>query len=279
MHLESLTLALAFATFTPANALLYANRRSFLLIHGKGTSAGAFANSPTAAGAKDFIAGVPRRPDQGTGFVPLNWQYVAVDAGTEDGSWWQGSDLRGMEASVATVEAAIEEGEGSITGLVGHGQGGLVAAVVAARAALGLGPVGTASSKSLDPTALKFAVICGAAMPEAGTYADLLRQMRDSRDAGIRTLHCLSEDDPTSQLGKELAACFPNAETLWHGRGAAMPDRSWWKETKAFPDRATGVYRYVDQYTVASSDTPTDFATPTNAYTPTTLPTPTPTVT
>ena len=76
-----------------------------------------------------------------------------------------------------------------------------------------------------------------------------------------------------------LSSCFPNAEILWHGRGAAMPDRSWWKETKAFPDRATGVYRYVDQYTVASSDTPTDFATPTNAYTPSTLPTPTPTVT
>jgi hypothetical protein len=254
------------------SAMQYGNRRSFIILHGSGTSAGAFINSPTAAGAKDFLTGVPRRPDQGSGKVPLNWQYVAVDAGTAEGNWWEDGDdaLKGMDASVAAVEAAIEEEQGAISGIIGHGQGGLVAAIVAARAALGEGPVGTASGKSLSNTALQFAVICGATMPSDGPYAALLHRLRDAGDGVlIQTLHCLSKTDPNRPLlGEELAACFPAAELLWHDRGAAMPDRSWWKLTRAFPDRALGIRRYVDQFSIARTDTPMDFTTPANEHTP-----------
>ena len=84
--------------------------------------------------------------------------------------------------------------------------------------------------------------------------AHFMPSTNDSADASIKTLHCLSGADPASPSGEELAACFaPSAELLWHERGIAMPDRSWWRETLAFPDRATGWKRYVDQYTVATS--------------------------
>ena len=264
----------------PVDALQYANRRHFLLLHGSGTSAGAFVNSPTAAGAKKFLSGVPRRPDQGNGFVPLNWQYSAIDAGTANGEWWTGANYKGLEDAVANVEAEIVAQQGAITGIIGHEQGGLVAAIVAARAALGEGPVASASATSLSNTALKFAVICGASMPDAGPYAELLCRLRDTFGRDIQTLHCLSEADPTHARGEELAACFDGAEILWHGRGTAMPDKTWWKATQAFPDRATGVMRFVDQFTVARTNTPVDFVTPTNEFTPepTPLPTPEPTI-
>ena len=269
----------ALVLIVPVESVLnsYANRRSFLLVHGSGSSASAFPNSPTASGAKNFLSGVPRRPDQGgmAGIIPLNWQYYAVDAGSTDGSWWQGDDYSGMAAAIAEVEAAIEEKQGAITGIVGHGQGGLVAACVAARAALGEGPLCTASAKSLSPSALKFAIVCGAQMPQSGPYVDLLMRLQQSRDATIQSLHCMSQADDASELSQELASCFPSAELLWHDRGVAMPDKSWWKETRAFPDRCLGKMRYVDQYTVARTDTPTTFTTPTNSHTPTALPVPT----
>jgi pimeloyl-ACP methyl ester carboxylesterase len=275
---ERTTRALMLFTLVPfVTSLQYANRRHFLLLHGSGTSAGAFVNSPTAAGAKNFLQGVPRRPDQGNGFVPLNWQYSAVDAGTPNGDWWQGDGYKGLDDAVAEVEAAIEAEQGAITGIIGHEQGGLVAAIVAARAALGMGPVASASASSLSGTALKFAVICGAGMPDAGPYAALLGRMRDTPGADIQTLHCLSEADPAYTRGEELASCFTSAEILWHNRGTAMPDKSWWKATQAFPDRATGVMRFVDQFTVARTNTPVGFTTPTNEFTPTALPTEEPT--
>ena len=33
--------------------------RRMLLLHGSGTTAGAFVNSPTASGARDFLSGIP----------------------------------------------------------------------------------------------------------------------------------------------------------------------------------------------------------------------------
>lgn len=234
------------------DALQYTNRRIFLLLHGSGTSAGAFPNSPTASGAKGFLSGVPRRPDHGAGLVPLNWQFKTLDAGSNDGSWWEGDTYKRLDASVAAVEAAIEAERGQISGIIGHEQGATVAAIVAARAALGECPV------DLN---LEFAVLCGAAMPTAQPYVDLLDRLRESGHPSIQTLHCLSKSDEASPLGKELAERFPSGEILWHDRGNAMPEKSWWKLTKAFPDRATGILRYVDQFSISKTLTPSTWRT------------------
>ena len=123
-------------------------------------------------------------------------------------------------------------------GLDGHEQGGLNAALVAARAAL-----------CESPRALKFAVICGAEMPAPNTeWSSLLHRLRDSPDASIETLHCLSRSAAagSSDREEELAACVaPAAEILWHDGGNAMPGPSWWKESAGFPDRATGRTQHV----------------------------------
>lgn len=55
-------------------------------------------------------------------------------------------------------------------------QGATVAALIAARSALGEG------------TALQFAVMCGAVMPTHKPYAELLHRLRDSDAASIPTL-------------------------------------------------------------------------------------------
>ena len=207
--------------------------RRFLLLHGSGTTAEAFVNSPTAAGAKDFILGLPpRRRD------PNPWCYTALDAGSADGTWYDDQNgLKGLEEAVQVVEDAIEAEQ--MAGIVGHEQGGLVAALVAARASLGVGP-----------RCLQFAVISGAAMPDNESHwAELLTALRDAQEApSVRTLHCLSQSNPVTspELGAKLADCFgSSAEILWHDRGKAMPGRSWWKETKGFPDRAVGRKEYV----------------------------------
>jgi len=220
-------------------SLQYSQARKMLLIHGSGSSRGAFVNSPTDRGAQGFISGVPCRQDAGSSQVPRNWQYAAIDAGSNDGTWYD-ADGKRLDASVKAVESFIEAQQGQIAGIVGHEQGGLVAAIVAARAALGEGPL-----------TLSFAIICGASMPAAKAYTDLLHRLSDSPGASVPTLHCLSESDAASASGAELASCFePTAEILWHTRGNAMPDRSWWKSTMAYPDRAVGFKRYVDQYTI-----------------------------
>ena len=122
-------------------------------------------------------------------------------------------------------------------GIVGHEQGGLLAAVIAAKVALGMGP-----------KTLKFAVISGAAMPQSGPMATLLQAARDAPGASdIQTLHCLSTSNPVTPyaLSEELAACFPSSELLWHDNGKALPGNTWWKECNGFPDRATGRTEYV----------------------------------
>jgi len=201
-----------------------ATPRRMVLLHGSGTSAGAFVNSPTKYGAKEFLLGVPRRTDAGN-VAPPNWLYEALDALSAEGEWWQGGGkYTGIEASIAAVEDQIRE-FGAV-GLVGHEQGATLAAIVAARSALGEGPP------------LKFAVICGGEMPSAGKYADLLHRLRDST-AAIPTLHCYDRSE--GALAEELAACFaPSDEVLLHDRGVAMPDRNWWLETKGYPERITG---------------------------------------
>ena len=211
----------------------------FLLLHGSGTSAGAFVNSPTAKGAKEFLQGVPSRVDAGGILIPPNWQYTAIDAASSDGGWWTG-DYKGLEASIAFVEDAIVSN--AAVGLIGHEQGATLAALVAARASLGLGPP------------LKFAVVCGADMPTAGSLgADLLESLKKTMpEDAIPTLHCISSANtavPTEDA-KMLAARFgESAEILWHDNGAAMPSRTWWEETQGYPDRCIGSNRWVTQFT------------------------------
>ena len=148
--------------------------RRFVLLHGSGTSAGAFTVSPTAAGGKNFLEGVPRRTDAGS-VAPPNWLYAAVDSGSSDGSWFEENTFKRLDIAIAAVEEAIED-FGAV-GVIGHEQGATVAALVAARSALGEGP------------ALQFAIICGAAMPTHEPYAELLQQLRDSDAASIPTLY------------------------------------------------------------------------------------------
>ena len=211
--------------------------RRFLLLHGRGTTAGAFLNSATARGAKEFLSGVPRRVDAGGILIPPNWQYSAVDAGTADGGWWANDNFDGLEPSIAAVESAIVANQA--VGIIGHEQGAVVAALCAARSALGEG------------APLKFAIICGARMPTADVYVELLQRLRDTPGASIPTLHCMSKTDGVHppESAEELATCFaPSAEILWHERGSAMPPRGWWEQTQAFPERVTGGNRWVTQF-------------------------------
>ena len=171
-----------------------------------------------------------------------NWQFESVDADSAEGGWWGDDgdvDRRGVDASVARVEAALAEHEA--IGLVGFEQGGALAAVVAARATLREGPP------------IEFAVVCGSAMPPQ--CSDLFERLRAAvaassssspdQDGGaapiVPTLHYLSATDavnPPSE-GEALAACFgPTAEVLWHDRGSAMPGKEWWSQSDAFLERA-----------------------------------------
>ena len=203
-----LSLAATLIALVDANVL---PTKTLLMLHGSGQTSSAFLISPTKRGAKHFLSGMPW-PNR----FKLNWKYKAIDAGNAEGSW-----MEDVDASVAAIEMAIEE-EG-ISGLVGFEEGGTVAAVVAARKA----------------TRLKFAVICAAAMPTDASHTALLNQLRDSPDATIPTLHCLSKADSMSAQGEALAACFaPGGELLWHEGGAAMPPRDWWSLSGAFPERA-----------------------------------------
>ena len=231
-----LVLVAAAAASAPIGA---ESSRRFLLLHGTGSSAGAFVNSPTARGAKEFLSGVPRRVDANSILVPPNWQYMAIDACNSDGDWWSGGDsFTGIGASIAAVEDAVVSSQS--VGIIGHEQGGTIAALVAARSALGLGPP------------LKFAICCGASMPDSGPYAELLHKLRDTADASIPTLHCISKssgNDPLPERAEALAACFaPSAEILWHDRGSGMPPLSWWEQTRGFPERVTGGNRWVTQF-------------------------------
>ena len=210
--------------------------RRFLLLHGSGTTAGAFLNSPTKLGAKNFLNGVPCRTDANSALIPPNWLYTALDADSVDGGWY-GKDFEGWEKSIVSIANTIESDQA--VGLVGHEEGAVIAAAVAALSALGEGPP------------LKFAVLCGAAMPESGPVADLLQRLRDTPGASIPTLHCISESDPNCppESAEELAKCFgDSAEILRHDSGVGMPPPSWWEETQAFPERVIGGNRWCTQF-------------------------------
>ena len=86
-------------------------------------------------------------------------------------------------------------------------------------------------------------------MPDPDTeWAALLHRLCGLDKASIPTLHCLSQSNTVNPpaLGEDLAACFgTTAEVLWHAGGRSMPGKTWWKDSKGFPDRATGRSEYV----------------------------------
>lgn len=263
--MRAILVCVVVASVSGSPAIGAASSRRFLLLHGSRTTAGAFLNSPTTYGAKEFLSGVPCRTDANSCarllsnpvhllvafypiacrraacalrsvLVPPNWQYTALDAASSDGAWWSGDGFKGLDASVAAVEDAICADQA--VGVIGHEQGATVAAIVAARSALGEG------------VPLKFAVVCGAIMPESGPHAELLERLRSTPGAAIPTLHCISRNDPENPSGgaEALASYFTGAEVLWHERGGALPSASWWEETSGYPERVTGGNRWVTQF-------------------------------
>jgi pimeloyl-ACP methyl ester carboxylesterase len=199
--------------------------RSLLCLHGSGGSASEWnALGAWAAGAK--------------------WQLDAIDAPAGTGKWWTypagqrsftASSYSGAEESIALVERELVRGK--YDGLLGFSQGAMLAAIVAARSALGEGPP------------IKCAVMCSAAVPKP--YEALLHRLRDAPAVGqdgtgrvlLPTLHCLCKQDPMNPaaLGEEVAGCFaPSAEVLWHGDGHAVPSpgKGGLEDVAAWLDRA-----------------------------------------
>ena len=100
--------------------------RSLLLLHGSGGGGAEFA----------------RR--LGTSLAP--WKLEAIDAPSGSGRWWTypagersytASAYEGAEESIAAVERALVRGNHA--GLLGFSQGAMLAAIIAARSALGEG--------------------------------------------------------------------------------------------------------------------------------------------
>ena len=91
--------------------------RRIMLLHGTGSTASSFMNSPTKRGAKDFLAGVPAEGiwssnalwnKPGMKKARWNWQVSALDADGPDGNWYSSDGVfQGVEDSVARVEQAI----------------------------------------------------------------------------------------------------------------------------------------------------------------------------
>ena len=200
---------------TPANAV-----RRILCLHYSGGSAVPFVTR--AAGPLRGAAASKYRDGRGA-----FWEFEGIDAPNGDGVWWeyegQWSDdsrrsfnverYEGADESIAVVEQQLSTGR--FSGLMGLGQGALLAAIVAARAALG---------ETSVPSSLQFAIICGGATPMP--FKPLLTRLRDTADAGLPTLHCLSAADANhpAELGEELASYFePHAKLSWHSAGSALP--------------------------------------------------------
>ena len=206
--------------------------RRILLLHGSGSSAGAFLNRGAAnllgAASNAYHDGGPHAWQ----FDGLDWD-EGVDLETNWGAWWTDDDLStygaeslaGGNKAIAAVEEALHTG--GFNGIVGFSQGAAVAAVVAARSALRIDGA---------YTDLQFAVMCGGAMPTP--YSNLLTEL-PSASTVLPTLHCLSKCDtvmPTEQ-GEALASCFgPNADVRWHDAGHALPPKDVCKEVIAWAD-------------------------------------------
>ena len=221
-----------------ASAVAAAAPRKALLLHGSSGSAGAF----VSRGAAPFIYACKGRYRDGG---PDAWEFEALDADIVGGArsagcgaWWTypagqrsftADSYEGDLESICAVEAALEAGR--IPALVGFSQGAMLAAIVAARAALG--------ESSVPLSCLQLVVCCGGAMPNP--HAPLLRRLKETSPPSlVPTLHCLSKVDRINppEQGEALAACFgATAEVLWHDGGHVMPPRPQLLEAAEFLDR------------------------------------------
>lgn len=193
--------------------------RRLLLLHGSTSSSGAFLNH--GAGAM-LGAAAAAYHDSG----PHAWQISGanwddnLDVITDYGGWWLSTEQDSFDAStlsagdgaIARVEEVLREG--GFNGVMGFSTGGVVAAIVAARAALG---------EEGAATNLDFAVCINGVAPAA--YEGLFRRLADS-STSLPTLHLLSKADALSERGEALAQSFgPTAVVQWHEAGHAMPPK------------------------------------------------------
>lgn len=200
--------------------------RCILCLHGRGGSASAFlarglAPLRAAASASYGIKGRARRA--------VAWEFDAIDSTDASGGWWSYPDgqrsfsadsYTGADESIAAVEAALATGQ--YCGLLGYSQGAMLAAVVAARVALGEDAIGADARGRF-----KFAVLASAAMP--APFRPLFERLKAAGGAPtLPTLHCLSSSDGVNPpaLGDELAGCFgPSAHVMWHDGGHELPPK------------------------------------------------------
>lgn len=214
-----------------ASAADSALARKVLCLHGLGGSAFSFVEmhlkplrGAAAASYKDWR--------------PVAWEFEAVDAAPVDtlsGGWWDYSppgstsvtadELVKLDSAVQLVEETLMEG--GFCGIFGFSQGGMLASIVAARAALG-------ESTCKD---LRFVVACGVALPKPAE--PLMHRLRDAPEADCRPIATLfvlskSDDDQPSASGEALAGCFHDSQVIWHDRGHRLPED--YKQIVAFMD-------------------------------------------
>ena len=188
-----------------------------LCLHGKGGSAASFLDD-----LQPLRSALPA----------IEFQTMDAPGGTR--SWWtyprgersfSASSFSGDDVSIAAVEAELVKG--GYDGILGFSQGAMLAAVVAARSALGQGP---------PDSKLSLTVCCGAALPKP--FEPLFAALRESGGApAIRSLHCLSAVDTMNppELGKALATSFgTSASLLWHDNGHTVPPSESLGELVAF---------------------------------------------
>jgi predicted esterase len=217
-------------------SVVFASRR-ILLLHGSSSSSGVF----MARGAANILDAASTAYHDGGPhawqFVGLDWD-LGIDEVTDYGEWWTSINAEsirlekataGGDKAIAGIEARLREGD--INGIVGHGQGAIVASVVAARAALGV--------EGSYP--IQFVVCCGGAFPTP--YDELLTRLAATppglRSLELPTMHCLSTADEVfpSAEGERLAECFGDSEILWHDGGSALPPKPECEEVIAWCDR------------------------------------------
>ena len=216
--------------------------KSILCLHGRGGSASAFLARGLAplrdtSAASYGIKGRARRP--------VAWEFDAIDSTDVSGGWWSypegqrsynADSYTGADESIAAVEAELATGR--YCGLLGYSQGAMLAAVVAARVALGEDDLGDDARAKL-----KFAVIASAALP--APFRPVFDRLKEAGGAPtLPTLHCLSTSDTVNPpaLGEELAECFgsASAQVLWHDAGHELPPKPRLGEVAEWMDLAVG---------------------------------------
>ena len=153
-------------------------------------------------------------------------EFVCPDAPHEGRTWWthapagapsfEAESFDGVPESIALLQQAAA-GE-PFDAVVGHSQGGMLAAVLVAQRALRFGR----SRKILRASAP--GVFSGAAVPKP--YEDLFARILDERPSLPRTLHCIGSGDeiiPPEESKRLVDAFAPNALELPHSGGHVTP--------------------------------------------------------